>query len=512
MENKVYSQEEVEEIKKQAITDNNKQMILEFAKKFNNVISNNLVSSGKKNIFTNKFNQETVTRYLEDPVSNEQNLRKLSTVLMTLSPQYQQIINYLSSISKYIAVVKPVQVKFIDRNGSVDKKKMEREYLRATYELDKLNIGHEFQRITSIVIREDIFYGYIYESQNSFYISQLDSDYCKISSISDGCFNYMFDFSYFDKNRDIEHMDIELIDTFPEEFKRKYKLYLKDKRNYRWQELDEENTICIKFLEDMQFNFSPYASLFNDLSDLNDYKDMAKTKTEVDNYKFIGMQIPLNKDTERTNNFAVDVDVALQFYNMLLSSLPEGIGAFITPTDFEDIDFGSGSSSSDITTKVKDAEDNVFSSAGVSAINLGKGATSSSGITASNTVDSARLFKLYRQFERWLNRRFKRLFKDRFSITILDVTQHNLTEVVDRYLKLAQFGVPVKLELSALLGVSQNLERGSAFLENEVLNLHKEWLPLVSSHTNSLSDMNEGSNEKEVKDLTDDGEKSKDYR
>ena len=510
MENKVYSQAEVDEIKRQAIDDNNKKKLLEFAKKFDNVVSNNLISSNKKNVFSNKFNQETVTRYLEDPIANEQNLRKLSIVLMTLSPQYQQIMNYLSSISKYIGVVKPVISKFTTK-GKVDKEKLEKEYSKSTFELEKLNIGHEFQRITSIIVREDIFYAYIRESENSFYLQQLDSDYCRISSISDGCFNFQFNFAYFDGNKNVTGMKIPLIDTYPKEFQDKYRLYLKDKRQYQWQELSEENTICIKWMEDINFNYPAYSSLFNDLSDLSDYKDLAKTKAEVDNYKFIGMKIPLNEKNGKINDFLVDVDTAMMFYNMLLNGLPEGIGAFISATDFKDINFGNGNSSSDVSNKVKDAEDNIFAGSGISGINFGKGATSSSGITASNLVDSARLFKLYRQFERWLNRRFKRLYKDCFVVKLIDVTQHNFDEVVDRYLKLAQYGVPVKLELSALLGVSQCLERGSTFLENEVLNLHEQWLPLMSSHTQSL-DGNEGSNEKKIRDLSDAGEKSKDNK
>lgn len=509
MEKKMFSQEEVEEIKKQAMIDSNKQMILEFAKKFDNIVSNNLVSSNKKNVFSNKFNQETVTRYLEDPIANEQNLRKLSTVLMTLSPQYQQIMNYLSSISKYIGVVKPVISKFTTK-GKVDKEKLEKEYSKATFELEKLNIGHEFQRITSIIVREDIFYGYIRESENSFYIQQLDSDYCRISSISDGCFNIQFNFAYFDSNKNIKGMDVSLIETYPKEFQDKYKLYLKNRGDYQWQELNEENTISIKWMEDLPFVFAPYSSLFNDLSDLNDYKDLAKSKAEIDNYKFIGMQIPLNQSSGKPNDFLVDSDVAMMFYNMLLNSLPEGIGAFITPTDFEDINFGGGNSSTDVSNKVKEAEDNIFSGSGVSSINFGKGTTSSSGITASNSVDSARLFKLYRQFERWLNRRFKRLYKDEFVVKLLDVTQHNFDEVVDRYLKLAQYGVPVKLELSALIGVSQCLERGSTFLENEVLNLHEQWLPLMSSHTMTME--GDGSNEKKASELTDNGEKTRDNK
>lgn len=518
MDNKMYSQEEVEKIREEAISDNNKKMLLEFARKFNSTVSNNLVNANKRSTFSNKFNQETVARYLEDPISNESNLRKLSTVLLTMSPQYQQIINYFSSICKYVGIVSPDISKFYTSKGTVDDNKLKKEYTKAIGLLNKMNIHHEFQRITEIIFRDDVFYGFCHESRDSFYIQQLDSDYCRISSITDGCFNFQFNFAYFDSNKRIEGLDISLIETYPEEFQRKYKLYQKDKRMYQWQELSEENSICIKLLEGLPFNYSPYASLFDDLSDLNTYKELAKTKTEVDNYKFIGMQIPLNTKDSKPNSFMVDVETAMQFYNMLLNSLPDGVGAFISATDFKDINFGNGSSSTDITNNVKNAEDSVFNSAGVSSVNLGKNATNSSSINASNTVDSARLFKLYRQFERWLNRKFKREFNSRFTVQLLNITEFNIKEYKAELLKDAQYGVPVKLQLASLNGVTQNMERGLSYLENNILNLHEEWKPLVSSHVQSGNEStggsadvgSDGSNKKDIGDIADSTEVGRD--
>ena len=52
-----------------------------------------------------------------------------------------------------------------------------------------------------------------------------------------------------------------------------------------------------------------------------------------------------------------------------------------------------------------------MSASGISPINLGKGADTGSTVTYSNSVDQARMFKLYAQFERWLNRKFKRKYK-----------------------------------------------------------------------------------------------------
>lgn len=506
---KTYTEDQVKLIKEDMKKKTETKFLLDFAKKINSTVANNLVDSQKKKKFSNKFTQDNVIEYLEDPVKYEKELRNLSTVLTTISPQYQQIISYMPSISKFVPIVVPNLDKFTSSNGgTVDIEQFKKEYMEVTAHVEKLNIPHEFQRITGINSRDDVFYGYIHETDDSFYIQQLDSDYCKISMVSDGVFNYQFDFAYFDRNTSIKGIEGNLIDSYPKEFKKKYNLYLKDKSRYKWQELDEDKTICIKMLEELTFPFPPFSSLFNDLADLSTYKDLTKTKTKVDNYKFIGMEIPRNEKDGKVDSFSVDPNTALQFYEMLLSNLPEGIGAFLSVTPFKDINFGSGT----ITDKdnVNRAEDNVFTSSGISPINFGKGASTSTGLKASNLVDSARLFKLYRQFERWLNRKFKKEYNGKFTIKLLDVTVFNLNETIDEMLKLSQYGLPVKLQLSALCGVTQGLERGLTFLEDRVLNLSTEWKPLASSHTTSGSDNNGGAEEVSDDNLSDEGEKSRD--
>lgn len=506
---KTYTEEQVKKIKEDTINEMNTKILVEFSKKLNSTVSNNLLTTQNKKIFSNDFNQENVTKYLENPIQYEKDLRKLSVVLETLSPQYQGIINYFPSISKFIPMVVPNMSKYT-KNNSVDDKNLKKDYFKAIAHMEKLNIAHEFQRITGINTREDVFYGYVHETDDSFYIQQLNSDYCRISSISDGVFNFQFNFSYFDSNKKVDGIDDELLETFPEEFKKGYDTYRKNTTKFKWQELDEDKTICIKMLEDLPFVFPPYSSLFSDLADLSTYKELAKNKTQVDNYKFIGMQIPLNSKDGKVNDFLVDVDTALMFYNMLLQNLPEGIGAFLSVTDFKDINFGTNSVSE--KDNVNNAENNVFTSSGISPVNFGKGATTSTGLKASNLVDSARLFKLYRQFERWLNRKFKKEYKGKFNIKLLDVTVFNLDETISQMLKLAQYGVPVKLQLSALCGVNQSIERGLTYLEDNVLNLSQEWKPLASSHTTSSADLTDEGGRPTVSEdnLSDEGQKTRD--
>ena len=72
---------------------------MQYAKQIESLVSNNLVVSQRKKPFSKKFTAENVQRFLENPVQYEKELRQLSLVLITISPQYSQICSYLASIS-----------------------------------------------------------------------------------------------------------------------------------------------------------------------------------------------------------------------------------------------------------------------------------------------------------------------------------------------------------------------------------------------------------------------------
>jgi hypothetical protein len=89
-----------------------------------------------------------------------------------------------------------------------------------------------------------------------------------------------------------------------------------------------------------------------------------------------------------------------------------------------------------------------------------------------------------------------------------------VTDRIDQLLKVAQYGVPVKLELASLLNANPVKERGMSYME-EALGLSKtSWnSPLVSSNVQSGSpegDGSEGRTKKDDEPLTDEGEDTRD--
>lgn len=491
------SEKSTEEVKKE--------LVLQYAKQMQSIVADSILNKNKTT-FSTLFTKENVQTYLENPENYQDQLRKLSIVLTTISPQYQNIMFYYPAIAKICPVVFPNMSKYNTTKATANVDKVTKDYYKAINQLELMNIKHEFLKIISTCVREDVFYGYEYEDNTSYYIKPLDGGYCKISSVEDGCFNFAFDFSFFDKNKKINDMlEEDLVNYYPPEFLTKYNAYKKNAK-LKWQELDSTKTICVKFLEDIPYAFPPYANLFNDLSDLVDYKSIKKTRTEIDNYKFIGLQIPtFDNNNGQVDDFKIDIDTAYAFYSSMIQGLPEGIGAFITPLEIKDIDFNSSQNSDN--DQVSKSEDNLFTSAGLAPIVYGKGAENSGVLKYSTTYNSSLLFNLYRQLERWLNRKFKRNYGSRVLVQLLDITYFNENEFKEGLLQQAQYGLPVKASLASACGISPLMERGMSFLENEVLKLHDEWIPLSSSHTESGDN---GKPENDESDLSESAQQTRD--
>ena len=54
-------------------------------------------------------------------------------------------------------------------------------------------------KLSQRMFREDVFYGYEYSTNDSFFIKKMPYKSCAITSIIDGVYGYQFDFSFFDK-------------------------------------------------------------------------------------------------------------------------------------------------------------------------------------------------------------------------------------------------------------------------------------------------------------------------
>jgi hypothetical protein len=299
--------------------------------------------------------------------------------------------------------------------------------------------------------------------------------------------------------------ELERVDP---EFKEKYLLYQSDSKKYRWQELNSEKTICLKVNDNFEFSVPPLSGILTSLYDIEDFKELKKSKTELENYLLLGFSIPYQKDgkNEKENAFALSIDKALEFYNMAVAQLPDQVGALLSP--FEKIDAIRVDKSDKTTNMVAEAEEAFYNDAGISKLLFNSDNASGAALTKSVEIDEMLIFKYLKQCERWVNRKLKSFCKKvYFKLHFLEMTWMNKDGYIKNIKDAAMAGVPCKLRYASAIGLSPSATLHNQYLES-VLDIPKSWIPLQLAYTQSGG---EGGNPGvEEGSLSEEGQKARD--
>jgi hypothetical protein len=469
-------------------------IVLDFAT-INKLITRDLALNKSDTLLLRKYKKSDVITFLEQPSRYAKQLRDISIFLYNKSPQYKRLVNYFSKMAIFAYEVTPYKIDYEKPNL----KALSNQFKKLNEFLDTMNIRHEFMKIMSVAFREDAFFGYEHFDKDSYFIQQLNPDYCQISSIEDSCYNFAFDFSYFNGFQ-------EKLETFPSEFKSKYNAFLKDS-NLRWQELDSSQTICVKINEDLSYLIPPFAGVFESLFDIEDFKALRKEKTKLQNYKILIQKLPMRKDSDANNDFMIDYQTMEGFHMQAASAVPDQVAVITSPMDFVEISFDKSMADDD---NVARAERDYWSGAGVSQLLFNTDKSSSIGLNYSIQTDEAILFAVLRQIERWINRRIKFLGNFNYRLNMLDVTVFNQQDKFDQLIQAFQYGVPVKTKLGAILGMSPTDMVNMSILENDILGLNERFIPPASAHTQSDGATSQGgAPAKKAKDLSASGAKAR---
>src|SRR5690606_31580475 len=98
----------------------------------------------------------------------------LSNYLYNIDSQYKQIINTIVNLGLYDWKLTPYL------NGSnLSPTQVKEKYYEALTFVDKFNFKTELSKVFLTSLKEDWYYGYFVEGNNSSFILQLDSDYCE---------------------------------------------------------------------------------------------------------------------------------------------------------------------------------------------------------------------------------------------------------------------------------------------------------------------------------------------
>lgn len=442
-----------------------------------------------------------ISMWLESPARHEKQLRRLSNLLYNVSGEYRGMIKYYVDMTKFHYVVD-----FTDDPDDFPVNKLKKESSILSNEFSKMNIAHEKSKIFSTILKEDVFYGYEISDKNSYFIMKLDPDFCRLSGQSDGMWTFEYDFSFFDSRQ-------ELIDSFPVEFKTKYNRYSNSRTELRWQSLSFDKSMVYKFNETQQEIVPPLAVAFEGILDINEYRGLKKVGTKIDNYLILHQKVPMFKDNDKNrtqNNFMIDSKTMMNFHSMLDESLPEEIGAVVSPMDIEPLKLDKSREPSD---KVAEATRDVYNAVGVNQYLFNPDKNSTAGLSKSIMKDEALVIEFYNQVERWMNRKLKVNHPKwkHWEVNLLPVTFQSVKEYSDFLINQGTLGNPVRSRMAAMTGIKSI--RSMTYLENEVLNLPEVMIPLASSHTGGAeesSDTAGGRPKSDDSKITDSGQANRD--
>lgn len=466
---------------------------LEKFAKLNHLILRDLSKTRASKAFY-KYTKDNIHKYLSDPQRFEKQLRDAVRYIYGASSHFRRIVQYFASLSDLAYVVSPYRIDPKTANVS----RVNTNYRKVLNHISLMSVKTQFPKILTVCMREDVFYGTIWVAKDNITIQQLPSDYCKISSIEGNVFNVSFDFSYFDVYQD-------LLEYYPAEFETKYKLYRTDRIKYRYIELDSPNSFAIKANVDIpEYAMPPLVGILREIFDLEDYKGLKLAKEVIENYALLVMRLPMDDE----GNWLIDFDKAEEFWSNLDAVMPEEVGSVLSPMGIDKINFEKSNTGD--TNSVSDAEQNLFTAAGVSSLLFNNTKASANALLLSIKADQAITYNIVKGIQDMVNRFIQSYsFGKNFHVEFLDVSWVNRTEAGESYLKACQYGIPMISYYCASQGLGQAELDSMSFLETDVLKLHEIFKPLRSSATMSSSDEEGGAPTKDIGELTDSGEQSR---
>lgn len=452
------------------------------------------------------FSKDLLRTYMQNPLSQYKNLRGLSRFLYYRSHSYKRIINYNATMINlnYRSVIPK-----IDFVKGADAENVKKSYFETLKLLDGMNLNLEFLKAYITCWREDVFFGCAYMDEDAFFILPLDPDYCKITGIyNNGSFAFDMDMSYFSRRQ-------EILEMWGEPFVSMYNEYQKDTTNGRWQPFDDEHAVCLKVnVDDYEIPLPPYLAMFNNLINLEDLAEITAIADEQQIYKLLVAEIPLLSGSKEPNDFAIDLELIIDFYNKIKGTLPDYTNAILSLTPIETITFDHDQTTD--VNKLENATKTIFNSSGGAQILSSSSISGSTGLNMAMKVDEENaLSALLPQTEAIVNRLISYQIKDAAKVKFHKVTKYTLNDFRTQVKEAATYGLPVKLLLNSLNEFSELDTMAMNFLENDCLELHKKFIPLQSSNTMNTGDLiseDGGAPTKSDEEISDDGEASRDKR
>lgn len=460
------------------------------------------VTKTTRQISISSYNKENVIKYLQNIDSYEDELRGLSRYLFYRCQPYFRLVMYNATMfdlnARYV-------VPSYDLTGDNDKESILKNYYDTLVWLDRMSLQGNFLQVLINNFIEDVFYGCCWLDETGMFILKIPPEYCRISGkYFTGDYSFSVDMSKYKKFEDVlEYLGDPLLSMYREYGGNSQK---------KWQPMPDEYALCTKSRAETWETIVPiFSGLFIDLIGLLNLADVQAVADDQQIYKLITATIPTISSADEPDQWAVNIDFAVDYYNKLVDSLPPYIGSIITPLPLDTISFSDDQASD--TTKVQKATKELFNTSGGAQTLNSATLTNSEGVRSANKVDSAfAISALLGQIQGWVNRMLSYQVKNHAKVKFFNISIHTKAEFKESMQKDLQYGFPNIVAINSLNGVGELDTLAMNFLENDILNLTNKFKPLTSANTVSNTSDDGGRPEVSDSEISDAGTKTRDNK
>lgn len=454
------------------------------------IVYNPQNTSSQKSYNYSIYTKENILRWLQNPLTNEKSLRDASNYMYIASMHYQRLISDYAGLLTGAYVVSPLA---FEGKKNVKEEALKKQYYKVAKILETMEIPSTLRKIIAVCLKDGAYYGVRWSDKSSSFVQDIDPDYCKITSVTNGTFLFSVDMTKVQGK----------LEFYPAEFTKMYSDYVAT--GQKWQEVPSNISVCIKADDTIiGFTIPPFSAVLPSLYTIANAESLQETAEELNNYKMITGKVPIDDNGVPI----IGWDLYQKYYAQLKGAIGDNVGLAITPFSLDTVAFEQKSGVTDVDTIGK-AVTNFWSAAGTSGLLHGI-PNSTAGVTKlSIKNDETFVMGIAKQYERVINRYLKTEISGniKFKITILPITVYNQDEKVKLYKEASTFGLG-KSYYAAATGVLPFDVSGLAYIEDNLLGFG-EMKPMTSSYNTSAKTKEVGRPEEDEENLTEEGEKTR---
>ena len=432
--------------------------------------------------------------------NNVAQMREISNYFYKVSGIYSRLCRYMAYLYKYDWFITPyVQecLGLLDTTAGLydttaneeadlkSRKKVFSGFMKMLNFFDEFEVKRFCGKVALEVIKNGCYYGYLIAQNNKVVVQKLPAAYCRSRFEVNNRPAVQFNMKFFDDYYKTTEERENVLNAFPPEFKKGYRLYKQGKLkplvkgdSPSWYLLDHRCTVKFSLTDG---DYPPFISVIPYIIDLDNAQGLDRKRMAQKLLKILIQKMPIDKN----GDLVFDVDQAQALHNNAVRMLEKAIGIDVLTTfaDVDVADMADKGNQSNID-ELEKVERTVYNEAGVSQMQF----NSDSNTALNNSIlnDEASLYDLLLQFEGFLNLLLEPFNKSKkkvyYRAQFLNTTIYNYKDVSKLYKEQMQIGFSKMLPQVAL-GQSQSSILANAYFENDILDLVRVFIPPMMSST-----------------------------